>query len=134
MYCDLLFDLDQTLLDFHASEQLALKAVMEDADLTFTEERYAFFKQANKALWLGFEKGLISKPGLFEERFRRLFEECGCDTSGIDLLRHRGEADIEPCEVLDDRNDGRPPCASLPICLSKLSDSHWITIRSCSWL
>ena len=87
MHCDLLFDLDQTLLDFHASERLALKAVMEDTDLTFTEERYAFFKQANKALWLDFEKGLISKPGLFEERFRRLFEECGCDTSGIDLLR-----------------------------------------------
>ncbi|MBR6874594.1 MAG: YjjG family noncanonical pyrimidine nucleotidase [Ruminococcus sp.] len=87
MRCDLLFDLDQTLLDFHASERLALKAVMEAADLTFSEERYAFFKKANKALWLDFEKGLISKPGLFKERFRRLFEKCGCYTDGIDLMQ-----------------------------------------------
>ena len=87
MHCDLLFDLDQTLLDFHASERLALKAVMEAAQLTFTEERYAFFKKTNKALWLDFEKGLISKPELFEERFRRLFEECGCSTDGIQAKR-----------------------------------------------
>ena len=86
MHCDLLFDLDQTLLDFHASERLALKAVTEAAGLTFTEERYAFFKKTNKALWLEFEKGLITKSGLFEERFRRLFEECGCSTDGMDLL------------------------------------------------
>ena len=86
MHCDLLFDLDQTLLDFHASERLALKAVMEAEHLTFTEERYAFFKQTNKALWLDFEKELISKPELFEERFRRLFEECGCSTDGLDLM------------------------------------------------
>lgn len=91
MHCDLLFDLDQTLLDFHASERLALKAVTEAAHLTFTEERYAFFKKTNKALWLKFEKGLISKSGLFEERFRRLFEECGCGTDGIDLLRINSE-------------------------------------------
>ena len=29
MHKNLLFDLDQTLLDFHASEKIALKAVMQ---------------------------------------------------------------------------------------------------------
>ena len=87
MHCDLLFDLDQTLLDFHASERLALKAVTEAASLMYTDKLYAFFKETNKALWLDFEKGLITKSGLFEERFRRLFEEYGCSTDGIDLMR-----------------------------------------------
>ncbi len=87
MHHNLLFDLDQTLLDFHASEHIALKLVMEENGQVFTEEHYASFKQINKGLWLEFEKGLISKTELFESRFRRLFEECGCDTSGIELLK-----------------------------------------------
>ncbi|HRR75646.1 MAG TPA: YjjG family noncanonical pyrimidine nucleotidase [Ruminococcus sp.] len=86
MHHNLLFDLDQTLLDFHASEHLALKAVMEMNGQTFTEEHYNSFKYINKSLWLEFEKGIISKAELFQTRFRRLFEECGCDTGNMDLL------------------------------------------------
>ena len=87
MHRDLLFDLDQTLLDFHASEHIALKKVMETNRLAFTEERYELFKYINKSLWLEFEKGIITKPELFEMRFRRLFEKCGCDTEEMDLQK-----------------------------------------------
>lgn len=87
MHHNLLFDLDQTLLDFHASEHLALKRIMERSHLEFTEDRYRFFKSTNQALWLDFEKGRISKNELFETRFRRLFEVCGCDTDALDLLK-----------------------------------------------
>ncbi len=86
MHHNLLFDLDQTLLDFHASEHLALKNIMERNNLVFTEEYYNFFKQTNKMLWLEFEKGDITKKDLFELRFKRLFEEYGCDTDMLDLL------------------------------------------------
>lgn len=84
---NLLFDLDQTLLDFHASERIALKTVMQQNDVVFTQQRYDSFKQINKSLWLDFEKGAISKPELFVTRFRRLFEECGCNTKKIDLVK-----------------------------------------------
>lgn len=87
MHHNLLFDLDQTLLDFHASEHLALRNIMERNNLVFTEEYYNFFKNTNKMLWLEFEKGNISKNELFEMRFKRLFEECGCDTDVLDLLK-----------------------------------------------
>ncbi len=87
MHRNLLFDLDQTLLDFHASEHVALKAVMEMNSQAFTEERYDSFKQINKQLWLEFEKGMISKAELFETRFKILFEECGCNTNGMDLMK-----------------------------------------------
>ena len=86
MHRNLLFDLDQTLLDFHASERIALRAVMDRYGLVFTDERYAFFKDVNKNLWLEFEKGSITKTELFETRFGRLFTECGLDTSGMNLL------------------------------------------------
>ena len=87
MHHNLLFDLDQTLLDFHASEHFALRAVMEQNGLDITEDDYAFFKRTNKGLWLEFEKGEISKTELFEKRFRCLFESRGCDTGSIDLLK-----------------------------------------------
>lgn len=87
MHRNLLFDLDQTLLDFHASEHIALKTVMEMNDRVFTEARYDFFKQVNKKLWLEFEKRIISKAELFETRFKLLFEECGCNTAGMDLMK-----------------------------------------------
>ena len=87
MHHNLLFDLDQTLLDFHASERLGVKFVMEQKGLEFTEELYQSFKQINKSLWLEFEKGSITKPELFVTRFRRLFEQCGCDTDKMDLER-----------------------------------------------
>ncbi len=86
MHRNLLFDLDQTLLDFHASEHIALKTVMEMNSQAFTEERYDFFKRINKKLWLEFEKGMISKAELFETRFKLLFEECGCNTNGINFM------------------------------------------------
>ena len=66
MHHNFLFDLDQTLLDFHASEHIALKMIMERNHLVFKEEYYHFFKQVNKSLWLEFEKGNISKNELFE--------------------------------------------------------------------
>lgn len=87
MHHNLLFDLDQTLLDFHASEHFALKTVMENNGLNFTEANYELFKRTNKNLWLEFEKGAISKNELFERRFRALFEACGADTVKTDYLR-----------------------------------------------
>lgn len=87
MHHNLLFDLDQTLLDFHASEHLALKAVMEMNGLVFTEEDYGYFKHINKNLWLELEKGKISRTELFRSRFKALFEFCGFDTGKTDLLQ-----------------------------------------------
>lgn len=84
---NLLFDLDQTLLDFHASERIALEYVMRQNDVVFTQQRYDSFKQINKSLWLEFEKGTISKSELFVTRFRRLFEECSCNTRIMDLVK-----------------------------------------------
>ena len=43
MHRNLLFDLDQTLLDFHVSERLALEFVMEQKGLAFTQASYERF-------------------------------------------------------------------------------------------
>ena len=86
-----LFDLDMTLLDFHASEYIGLKTVVEAEGFRFDDELYKYFKARNKELWLELEKGTISRTELFETRFRLLFERCGADVSRIDLVKKNGD-------------------------------------------
>ena len=69
MYRYFLFDLDQTLLDFHASEQKALGIVLRANGLPFSDEIYQAFKARNKSLWLELEKGTITRTELFTKRF-----------------------------------------------------------------
>ncbi len=87
MHHNFLFDLDQTLLDFHASEYIGLKTVVNVRGFEFTDECYNYFKVRNKELWLKLEKKEITRTQLFETRFRLLFEKLGADTTDMDLLK-----------------------------------------------
>ena len=86
MHRNFLFDLDQTLLDFHASERMALEIVVTKNGLKFTAEVYDHFKAKNKSLWLELEKGTINRTELFTIRFNDLFDFCEGDSTGLDPL------------------------------------------------
>ena len=87
MHHNFLFDLDQTLLDFHASEYKALGIVLNENGLSFSDEIYRAFKAYNKSLWLELEKGTISRTELFTRRFRDVFSRCEGDSFGLDPLK-----------------------------------------------
>ena len=87
MHHNFLFDLDQTLLDFHASEYKALSIVLKANGLSFSDEIYRTFKAYNKSLWLELEKGTISRTELFTKRFQDVFSRCEGDTTGLDPLK-----------------------------------------------
>ena len=69
-----LFDLDDTLLDFRASEQLSFARTMAalghhgPLDALFHD-----YQAINLALWRSFEAGTVAKDVLKVERFRRSF-------------------------------------------------------------
>jgi 2-haloacid dehalogenase len=75
-----LFDLDDTLLDFKASEKLsfvrtlASLGVHEGIDTLFPQ-----YQAINLALWKDFENGAVSKDFLKVERFRKTFAQNGLD-------------------------------------------------------
>lgn len=75
-----LFDLDDTLLDFKASEQLSfartLQALGMDGDLA---QLFLGYQAINLALWRAFETGTVSKDFLKAERFRKTFAENGLE-------------------------------------------------------
>lgn len=74
-YNCLLFDVDDTLLDFAASEQAALRETFEEFDLPCNEETIAIYKEINTALWASLEKGEIKKDKLVQKRFALLLEK-----------------------------------------------------------
>lgn len=91
MHRNFLFDLDQTLLDFHASEYKALKIVLTKNDLSFSDEIYQAFKKFNKSLWLELEKGTITREELFIRRFNYVFKQCEEDSSTLNPLEVNGD-------------------------------------------
>lgn len=75
-----LFDLDDTLLDFKASEQLSFDHTMRELGLrTIPDGLFAGYQTINMALWKSFELGTVSKDFLKVERFRRTFAEYRLD-------------------------------------------------------
>ncbi len=91
MHHSFLFDLDQTLLDYHASEYKALGIVLRTHGLSFSDEIYRAFKANNQSLWLELEKGNISRTELFTKRFLDVFSRCEGDASGLDPLKVNDE-------------------------------------------
>lgn len=75
-----LFDLDDTLLDFKASERLSLAHVLGDLGLEAGLDRFhADYQRENATLWQAFEQGRVDKAALKVERFRRTFALHGID-------------------------------------------------------
>ncbi|WP_338758841.1 YjjG family noncanonical pyrimidine nucleotidase [Massilia sp. METH4] len=75
-----LFDLDDTLLDFKASEHLSFQRAL--GALGFTDKLdglFAHYQVFNTALWRQFEAGTVSKEFLKVERFRQSFQASGLD-------------------------------------------------------
>ncbi|WP_100403855.1 YjjG family noncanonical pyrimidine nucleotidase [Bacillus sp. FJAT-42315] len=84
-YQTLLFDVDDTLLDFRAAEDLALRLLFEDQDIPLTAEIEAHYKQINQDLWRAFEEGKITRDDVLNTRFSVLFEAYGQEVDGIVL-------------------------------------------------
>ena len=87
MHRNFLFDLDQTLLNFHASEYKALGIVLRENGLNFSDDIYDKFKICNKSLWLELENGTITRTELFTKRFNYVLELAGGDVSKLDALK-----------------------------------------------
>lgn len=79
-YTLFLFDLDDTLLDFRASEQLSFERTLRQLGFRAPiETLFGQYQAINIALWRAFEAGTVSKDFLKVERFRQTFSAAGID-------------------------------------------------------
>ncbi|ALK98464.1 haloacid dehalogenase [Massilia sp. WF1] len=75
-----LFDLDDTLLDFKASERLSFVRTMQALGLhEGVDALFPHYQAINLGLWQEFEQGVVSKDFLKVERFRRTFARSALD-------------------------------------------------------
>jgi 2-haloacid dehalogenase len=81
-YQTLLFDVDNTLLDFSAAEDEALRLLFEDQDFPLTDEVKDQYKKINQSLWRLFEEGKIDRDTVMNTRHSRLFKEYGREVDG----------------------------------------------------
>src|SRR5699024_12566435 len=76
-YKTLLFDVDDTLLDFQLTEANALSALFAEQGITLTPEIETSYKALNHHLWQEFEKGRLSREEIIGSRLGLLFKQFG---------------------------------------------------------
>lgn len=113
-YSTLLFDADNTLLDFDTAEEKALSRILTEIGVNVTKEVTKRYSAINLSYWQAFERGEVTKSELRTARFADLFKEIGFET-GLSLsyiadtyLSYLGEGEylldgaLELCERLRD--------------------------------
>ncbi len=71
-YRFLLFDVDNTLLDFDANEAESFRSMIEQVGETWTQELYETYRQMNINLWKQIERKEISVEEGINRRFSDL--------------------------------------------------------------
>ena len=82
-YRYILFDLDETILDFKKTEQFALRGAVSDFGMESSPEIEELYSNVNKSLWLRFEKGEITREELKRMRFETVFGGPGRNIDGL---------------------------------------------------
>ena len=77
----ILFDLDDTILDFHTAERHALKTAFDELGIAAEEELLSRYSEINTWCWQQLELGKMTREEVLVSRFERLFREKGinCD-------------------------------------------------------
>lgn len=81
-YRTLLFDVDNTLLDFNATENSALHKLFIEMNYPLTSQIEKRYKEINGALWKALEEGRMERDEVMNIRFSLLFEELGVNVDG----------------------------------------------------
>ena len=89
-YKYLLFDLDDTLLNFQQAQELAFKKLLEDENIEYSYKLFEQYEKINKALWRRFEKGELANTEVTRQRFIQFFEQFGKNVDGRETdIRYR---------------------------------------------
>ena len=82
-YETLLFDVDDTLLDFDLAENAALDRMFKEENIATTPEMIARYKEINETMWRAFERGEVTKNTLHNTRFAIALKEFGLEVDGV---------------------------------------------------
>ena len=75
----LFLDLDDTILDFHKAERIAVAKTIRDFGVEPTEEILRLYHRINKWHWEQLELGTLTREQVMVNRFASLFRELGVE-------------------------------------------------------
>ena len=78
----LLFDIDNTLLDFSAGAMQAMEEIFREAGLPYAPEMFAVFQVENDKLWARIERGELTIAGLRDVRWQTILARLGLEADG----------------------------------------------------
>lgn len=82
-----LLDLDDTLLDFHKAEHIAIAKTFASFGIVPEENLIRRYSEINAAQWKRLERGEIDREQVLVGRFQLLFDELGLDCSSREAKR-----------------------------------------------
>ena len=83
-YDILLFDADNTILDFDKSEEQALRQAFDECSLPFGANTLPTYRKNNIRQWQLFEQGIIEKSQVLVNRFAETFAELNLPSEKVD--------------------------------------------------
>ena len=83
----LFLDLDDTILDFHKAERIALSKTIREFGIEPTEAVLSRYHDINKWHWEQLELGTMTRAEVLVGRFRMLFAERGLDVDAAAVAR-----------------------------------------------
>ena len=84
----ILFDIDDTLLNFGAAERSALRQTLTRFGVDPTDGIIRRYSEINAACWRRLESGELTHSEVKTERYRLLFEENGIDASPSEVTKY----------------------------------------------
>lgn len=83
MIKSLFLDLDDTILDFHKAERLAIAKTFRNLGLEPTEAVLEHYHQVNRLHWEALERGEMTRDQVLVGRFQVLFQDYGMEVDPV---------------------------------------------------
>lgn len=88
MFDVIFLDLDDTLLDFHRAEAIAVAKALRSVGAPADEDVIRRYSQINRQHWQMLEKGLLTREEVLLQRFSCLFKELGISADSAACRDH----------------------------------------------
>ena len=95
----LFLDLDDTLLDFHGDQRVALSDILKSLGVTPTEQIIQTYTKINLSLWQALERGELEREEVLVRRFSLLAEAFGLELDAVEA-RNRYESRLSEGHTL----------------------------------
>lgn len=112
-YDVLLWDVDDTLLDFGLSMNYAIRHCFEQIGMTISEEWIKRYSAINESYWKRLEKGEVTKQQVLRGRFVDLFDEMGIGMLEEQLMEFQSNYQRALGEVFFYRDSSYELCMKL---------------------